>query len=170
MIKKILISVLAFLLTIFPHSNNLLGQYQTLQFIGVKNINNIIVNAINEKDVDAIYDLFCPYYKDNVDELHEKISEFIDSIDGKIVDFYSSGSSEGSYSNKGYSYHRKAWEIYIRTDTYDGSVEGKKYNYSIPLSWYISNTKDPDMVGMTYLSLFDKINFNEEGIYIIYYA
>ena len=170
MIKKILISVLAFLLTIFPHSNNLLGQYQTLQFIGVKNINNIIVNAINEKDVDAIYDLFCPYYKDNVDELHEKISEFIDNIDGKIVDFYSSGSSEGSYSNKGYSYHRKAWEIYIRTDTYDESVEGEKYNYSIPLSWYISNTKDPDLVGMTYLSLFDEVDFTGESIYKISYT
>ncbi len=87
--------------------------------------------------------------------------------DNPIMNTDSTGTSEGSYSNKGYSYHGKGWEIYIRTDTYDGSVEGKKYNYSIPLGGYISNTKDPDMVGMTYLSLFDKINFNEEGIYII---
>ena len=153
MIKKILISVLAFLLTIFPHSNNLLGQYQTLQFIGVKNINNIIVNAINEKDVDAIYDLFCPYYKDNVDELHEKISEFIDSIDGKIVDFYSTGTSEGSYSNKGYSYNEPVADI--------------EYNYSINIGWYISDTKEPERVGMNFINLFDKVNYTGDSLYEI---
>ena len=167
MIKKILISVLAFLLTIFPHSNNILGQYQTLQFIGVKNINNIIVNAINEKDVDAIYDLFCPYYKDNVDELHEKISEFIDSIDGEIVEFYSTGISEGSYSNKGYSYHRKAWAIYLKTDTYNEPVEDKKYNYLVSIGWYISNTKDPERVGMNSMGLYDYVNFTGDSLYDI---
>ena len=167
MIKKILISVLAFLLTIFPHSNNLLGQYQTLQFIGVKNINNIIVNAINEKDVDAIYDLFCPYYKDNVDELHEKISEFIDSIDGEIVEFYSTGTSEVSYSNKGYSYHRKTWRICIKTDTYNEPVADIEYNYSINIGWYISDTKEPERVGMNFINLFDKVNYTGDSLYDI---
>ncbi len=171
MIKKILISVLAFLLTIFPNNSTLLGNYQELQFIGVKSVNEIIVKAVKEKNADLIYELYCPYYKENVEDLHRKLNELFDCIDGEILEVSGGGrGSESSKNNGKYYYHNRMWNINFKTDTYDEATAVGTHgdiNYTLYVSWTISDTRNPEYVGLRSLMLCDETVFPHEIIYII---
>ena len=57
--------------------------------------------------------------------------------------------------------------IFIKTDTYNEPVEDKKYNYLVSIGWYISNTKDPERVGMNSMGLYDYVNFTGDSLYDI---
>ena len=171
MIKKILISVLAFLLTIFPNNSTLLENYQELQFIGVKSVNEIIVKAVKEKNADLIYELYCPYYKENVEDLHRKLNELFDCIDGEILEVSGGGRGiESSKNNGKYSYHKRNWNINFKTDTYDEATAVGTHgniNYTLYVSWTISDTRNPEFVGLEALTLYDETVFPSKLIYKI---
>ena len=72
---KIIVTILAFLLTFFPNSSFLLSNYQNFSFLGKDTINNMIVEAINNNDADTIESLLSQHTKENGENLNQKIKE-----------------------------------------------------------------------------------------------
>lgn len=150
---KIIVSILAFLLTFFPNSAFLLSNYQNLSFLGKATINDIIVEAINNDDVYTIEGLLSQHTKENGENLNQKIKELIAAIDGDIVDYREHGSGGGGeYSNSGVSVKDENWKIHIKTDT--------NKEYLVCVSWVIVNTNNSEKVGMKTLRLIDT-DFNQ---------
>ncbi len=145
---KIIVIILAVLLTIFPNSAFLLSNYQNLSFLGEDAITDIIVEAINNNDADTIEDMLSQHTKENGENLNQKIKELIAAIDGDIIEYYDSGNGgDGAYSNNGVSIKDKSWAIYIKTDS--------DSEYLVCVSWVIVNTINPDKVGMKTIYLTD---------------
>lgn len=72
LINKIVIGITAFLLMLFPNSGSL--QYNYLVQTNSTDIAAPkIINAIKEKDVDALEALMCQNIKENVNNLPEEI-------------------------------------------------------------------------------------------------
>ena len=150
---KIIVTVLAVLLTFFPNSGFLLSNYQNLTFLGEDAITDTIVEAINNNDADTIESMLSQHTKENGENLNQKIKELIAAIDGNIIEYREHGSGgDGEYSNNGVSIKDKSWKILIRTDT------GKEY--LVCVSWVIVNTSNPKKVGMKTLRLIDT-DFNQ---------
>ncbi|MBQ7838539.1 MAG: DUF5104 domain-containing protein [Clostridia bacterium] len=150
---KIIVTILAVLLTIFPNSGFLLSNYQNLTFLGEDAITDTIVEAINNNDADTIEAMLSQHTKENGENLNQKIKELIAAIDGDIIEYQEHGSGgDGEYSNNGVSIKDKSWKILIKTDT------GKEY--LVCVSWVIVNTSNPQKVGMKTLRLIDT-DFNQ---------
>lgn len=95
--SKFIIGLLTFLLMLFPNSGSL--QYNYLIQTNHTNIAAPkIINAIKEKDVDALEALMCQNIKENVSNLPEEIGKLMDSIDGEIIN--SSWENIGNYDAK----------------------------------------------------------------------
>lgn len=157
--KKIIISILVVLLTIFPDSAFLLSNYQNLTFLGDDAVTDIIIDAINNNDADTIEAMLSQHTKENGENLNSKIKELIATIDGDIIEYYDSGNgSDGAYSNNGVSIKDKSWAIYIKTDS--------DSEYLVCVSWVIVNTINPDKVGMKTIYLTDTHHNTLARIYI----
>ncbi len=143
MLKQILISILAFLLTIFPNSSTLLGNYQELTFPGMHEVSQQIVDAINNNDVEAFKKYLCPNMIKH-DDLDEKIQSFMDAIDDEIIEYRVRDAGGGSISNYGYYQEGKTWDTLFM---YNGLT------YNIGISYTVANTKEPDNVGITTIHL-----------------
>lgn len=150
---KIVVSILAFLLTFFPNSVFLLSNYQNLSFLGKDTINEMIVEAINNNDADTIEGLLSKHTKENAENLNQKIKDLIVAIDGDIVDYREHGSGGGGeYSDAGVSVKDENWKIHIKTDANN--------EYLVCVSWVIVNTNNSEKVGMKTLRLIDT-DFNQ---------
>ena len=141
---KIIVTVLAVLLTFFPNSSFLLSNYQNFTFLGKDAIEDIIVEAINNNDAEAIEELLSQHTKENGENLNQKIEELIAAVDGDIIEYYDSGN--GGDGDTG---HVKdtLWSVYLKTDTGN--------EYQLYISWVIVNTGRPDKVGMKTMGLSD---------------
>ena len=145
---KIIVSLLAFLLTFFPNSAFLVSNHQNLSFLGKDTINDIIVEAINNDDADTIESLFSQHTKENGDNLNQKIKDLIVAIDGDIIEYYDSGKGgDGDVSNSTGHLKDTLWALYLKTDTGN--------EYLLYVSWVIVNTADSSKVGMKTIGLFD---------------
>lgn len=146
--KKIIVAILAILLTFFPNSGFLLSNYQNLTFLGEDAITDTIVEAINNNDADTIEAMLSQHTKENGENLNQKIKELIAVIDGDITEYREhGGGSDGEYSNNGVSIKDKSWDIYIKTDSDN--------EYLVCVSWVIVNTNKPEKVGMRTIYLTD---------------
>ena len=139
MFKQIFISILAFLLTIFPNSSTLLGNYQELTFPGMHEVSQQIVDAINNNDVEAFKEVLSPNMKKNVPDLDAKIQFLMDSIDKRIDEYEVRDGGGGSTSNYGYYEKTQVWSVLF---------EYNELTYRIVLRYEIANTKTPDDVGV----------------------
>ena len=144
MFKQILISILAFLLTIFPNSSTLLGNYQELTFPGMHEISQQIVDAINNNDVEAFKEVLSPNMKKNVPDLDAKIQFLMNSIDDNIINYRVSDSGGGSTSNYGYFVESKIWTV---------DFKNNDLLYSIVLRYRVADTESPDNVGLIVVRL-----------------
>lgn len=145
---KIIVTILAFLLTFFPNSSFLLSNYQNFSFLGKDTINNMIVEAINNNDADTTESLLSQHTKENGENLNLKIKELIAAIDGDIIEYYDAGSGgDGEFSDGNAYVKDTLWSVYLKTDT------GKEYQLYI--SWMIVNTANPNKVGMKTMGLCD---------------
>lgn len=150
---KLIVSVLAFLLTFFPNSTFLLSNHQNFSFLGKDTINDMIVEAINNNDADTIERLLSQHTKENGENLNQKIKDLIAAIDGNIIEYREHGSGgDGSYSNGAVAIKDESWKIQIKTDS--------NKEYLVCVSWVIVNTSSPEKVGMKTLRLIDT-DFNQ---------
>jgi len=147
MIKKILISILAFLLTIFPNSGTLLAPYQSLTYPGKAVVTSTIVDAISAGDIDTIYDMMNQRSKKNPDELKSMIGQLIAAIDGEILTYdMGLGGSSHSESGTGTAINREEWDRILETAT---------GTYLLAIAYTIVHSRKPEEVGVSSLYLFD---------------
>lgn len=145
---KIIVTVLAILLTFFPNSSFLLSNYQNLTFLGEDAITDTIVEAINNNDADTIEAMLSQHTKENGENLNSKIKELIAAIDGNIIEYYDSGNGGDGEVSDGKAYVKDTlWSVYLKTDTGN--------EYQLYISWVIANTANPNKVGMKTMGLCD---------------
>lgn len=138
---KIIISIVSILLILFPFSSTLLGTYQQLTFPGVQEITSDIVDAIKSNDIEAIENMLSKEAKQRMGDPQKSISEFLQTIDGEIVDARQvGGGGESSESGAGYVYKVKTWTIEVKTS---------QNTYLLSITWIISDTRSTQHVGMS---------------------
>ena len=144
-----IISVLAFLLTIFPSCGMLLAPYQSLTFPGEKAITEEIMGAIEAGDIAVIEAMASQLLKKETKDLTSEIGKLIDAIDGKIIDYSRSGGGGRNESHLGTRISRTSWSLDLETAT---------ESYWLSISWVVVNNRAPDEVGLSSMSLLDSNN------------
>ena len=144
---KFLISLLAFLLMLFPHSTSLLSISQQ-----ITNNPNVVapkmVNAIETRDVAALEEFMCLNIKHNVGNLPEKIGELIDSIDGNIIE------TTWKHSGGGYSETRDNGKV-INQSGVEILITTSAGTYVAGVWWETINTFQPEETGIRNITLLD---------------
>lgn len=157
--SKVIISFLSVLLIFFPFSGTLQSAYQSLTFPGADVVTADIIEAVESNNIAIIEDMFSEIKKDNIGQLSDKMQNFIELIDGSIInaDFYVSA-GESSESGMGYAEKTCGWFI---------KVETTKDIYYILVGWTIIDTLNPKNVGLNTLALMDSKGYNETFEYLI---
>jgi len=83
---NIILSILTFLLMLFPNCTRLQVEYRTRIVARDVTAGNI-VRAMNERDIDALEAMMCLNIKQNTGDLPGKIGEMLDMINGEISDY-----------------------------------------------------------------------------------
>ncbi len=106
-----------------------------------------LLEAIDNRDVDAIVDKFSPYASDYIDDMEDKIERLIDEFPG--CDDYDIKDTFRRHSNYG--------DItYALTPSYDFSVDDKEYRMRI--IYYVQADEDADMLGWYSIQLYQRYN------------
>lgn len=147
MLAKIIISIVSFLLVLFPFSSTLSGAYQQLTFPGVHEITNDIIDAVKSNDIQAIEGMLSEEAKQRMENPQKAISEFLKAFDGEVIEsrYLQSAGGETS-SGMGYVYKVETWTIEIKTI---------KSTYWLSTTWIIADTRSPQHVGMSSMLLSD---------------
>gem|GEM_PF-1111823 len=141
---KIIASVIAFLFMLFPNSGSL--QYNYLVQTNSTDIAAPkIINAIKEKDVDALEALMCQNIKENVNNLPEEINKLMNSIDGEIIN--SSWKNVGNYDAK---HGDDGAILQVLVDIYLTTTEG---DFKLLLTWETANTFAKEEAGIRAVTL-----------------
>lgn len=144
---KIIISIVSFLLVLFPFSSTLLATQQQLSFPGDQEITSDIVDAIKLNDIQAIEEMLSKEAKQRMGDPQKTIREFLQNIDNEIVGVRQiGGGGESSESGAGYVYKVKTWTI---------EVETTQKTYLLSPTWIIADTRSPQRVGMSSMLLTD---------------
>ena len=143
--KNFIIKILVFLLMLFPNNEFLLANYQNVTYPGPTIITDNVMNAIKIDDIAALEAMMNTYNKENIEDLHGKISTFIKVIDGEIIEYSLGGGYDKDYSG----YSLRSWGENIITDT---------ESYYLIITWIVVNTHNPEKVGLSSISIFDSNN------------
>lgn len=142
--SKFLIGLLTFLLMLFPNSGSLQYNY-LIQTNSTDIAAPKIINAIKEKDVDALEALMCRNIKENVINLPEEIRKLVDSIDGEIIS--SSWKNMGNYNEdrgNGKEILQVNLDIYLTTST---------STYYLGIMWETANSFAKEEAGIRGIGL-----------------
>ena len=114
---KIILSVVTFLLMLFPNCTRLQVEHRT-RILARDFTGSNIVRIINERDIDAMKALMCLNIKQNTLNLSDKIEELFDAVDGEIIEFTwkTSGGFSGNHGN-GKSLAQKHYTLDFATST-----------------------------------------------------
>jgi len=145
MFNQIIVSVLAFLLGIFPSWGGLNYQYQSLTF-NRNVIRSNIQTAIETRDIEALETMMCENIKQKVPNRSDEIGRLIDAIDGEISKFVWRGTSDYSKSSNGKRISQEGWAATITTST---------GTYDLSVIWEIANDFAPKEVGIRNIGLTD---------------
>lgn len=109
-----------------------------------------VLEAVLNKDASTIVELFCPYVKENYPDLKERVSEWMNCIDGEII-----------------SYDEPTWSLRIgETTNKQGiilqTISGRAKNvktstgriYRVGYAGYSAYQEKPEYVGITNLVIF----------------
>jgi len=142
---KIIVSILAFLLMIFPNSKYLIEAHQartnTPSIVAPQ-----IIEAFKSKNISALEVLMCQNIKTNVSDLRTKIGEMMDAIDSEIIEATWTYRG-GSYLEKrgdGKKISQQGFEIYLTTST---------KVFTIPVWWETINNFSPKEIGIRGIAL-----------------
>ncbi len=151
--KSFIIGLLAFLLTFFPNCNPL--YYEYLQLTNHTDVAAPkIIEAVKERDIDALEAMMCLNIKQNTENLPEKIGELLDSIDGSIIEitYKPSGYSYIGNEQDGRSLIQAGMVFNIKTSTSDGT-------YDLGCIWETANNFEPKETGIRTMGLLDPNGF-----------
>lgn len=144
-ISSIILTIVTFLLTIFPSSQSLLSYYQE----NVNNSNNeyeMIVSAFQKESVSELQALMCQNIKDNVDNLPEEIQKLYDAIEGENAEFSrrSIGGGDCHVTTDKGTISQIGIDIVVTTTT---------NKYVIGIWWESVNTVNPEEMGIRSIAI-----------------
>ncbi len=144
---KIIISIVSFLLILFPFSSTLSATYQQLTFPGVHEITNNIIDAVKSNDIQAIEEMLSEEAKQRMENPQKAIREFLKAFDGEVIEarYLQSAGGETS-SGMGYVYKVETWKIEVKTS---------QSTYLIWVTWVIADTRGPKEVGLAGMTVTD---------------
>ena len=144
---RVLFIIVSFLLTFFPNSTSLLGFYQDLSYPGEQIITDQIIDAVKSKDIDALEEMMSPYAQENIEDLSGKLTELVNTMDGKIIKAgFDCGASDTV---------RKDYDSYVSYLTWSIEFKTDVTTYILYVTWVRADTVNSEIVGMKALSLFD---------------
>jgi len=146
-VKKLILGILAFLLTIFPGCGMLLTPYQSLTFPGEAIVTDDIMNAIVTRDIATLENMVSSDRKQTMEDLPGNIGKLIDTIEGEITDYQRSG--------VGYNYDKSEFGTRINRRNWDVVIETTTQSYTLIITWTVVNNRAPEEVGMRSISLLD---------------
>lgn len=162
--KRIIILTLSFLMAVLFTSCSeervstafeklLDGAINVLEFLNSddeteKTNAELVLQYIQEKNTDAIYDMLCKRLKKQPD-ISERIEETFDFIEGDVVS-YETGYASGGMASTGTGKYRKAE---YRNCSPIETTSGK--TYQLVISYYDQNDFDRDLVGIYGITLID---------------
>lgn len=150
---KILASIIAFLFMLFPDSGTLLIYQQQLDYPGEITVAEEIIDAIKDRDAEALINMYSEAAKNTGEITTENIEHFFDSFEGDVIygDYlYADGGDHIAYGS-GESHRQLRIEFKTIKET-----------YRLYASWQIVDTENPQKVGLVQLTLFPEINSWEE--------
>ena len=111
-----------------------------------------LLKALSEKDKDAVKSMFSKKVKKRK-ELDSEIDKAMEFFEGKVLEYNSSvsGGDEINVDNGKITFFTLSIQIKsIKTDA--------NKTYSIYGLYYVVNDKDPDSIGLRYISIYDETN------------
>lgn len=145
--KDLLISFMIWGLSIAPNSTYFLRNYQYLTYIGREAVLENVKNAINEKDEEAIFEMFCDESKEQPEELKKQIKEFLGYFDSKIVEDYFIGNNPRSRADFG----AVTW---MEEDLARLYYLESGHKLRVDIRWKVIDSQKPRQIGLCCLSLF----------------
>ena len=145
MFTQIFVSILAFLLTIFPSWGALQYNYQLASFDRDKTADSI-VSAMNKQDISALEAMICKNIKDNENDLPGKFGDMFDAVGGNISKYRLENAGDFKYSNNGKRISQVGW------DTYFSTTAG---NFRMHILWEIANDFAPEETGIRRILLME---------------
>ena len=142
---KIIVSILAFLLMIFPNSKLLIGAHQartnTVSIVAPK-----IVDAIKARDAATLESFMCQNIKQNTSNLRGEINNMLDAIDGTIT--------EATWAWRGGSYSEsRSGGKKISQEGFEITVTTSVNSYALGIWWETINNFKPKEVGIRSIGL-----------------
>jgi hypothetical protein len=141
-----IVSVLAFLLMLFPNWGNVRYAYltrtNTPAIVAPK-----IIDAVKSKDISALEAMMCKNIKQNTTDLRGEISKLVNAIEGEIIEFKWLKGDGGSYSLSG-SDGKKISQVGI-----DFSITTTVATYLLGSMWETANNFNKDEVGFRTIGL-----------------
>jgi len=145
---KMILSILTFLLMLFPNCTRLQVEYRTRELARDLTEANI-VRIINAHDVAALEALMCGNIKQTVPNLRDKIGEFFEAFDSEISAF--TLGSKGTYSaNHGNGKSLRQVVIQINFETSSGG-------YAIVSTWETYNSFQPNEMGIRAVTIAETV-------------
>lgn len=154
--KNILISILAFLVILFPWSSLLKDYQKQLTAVPYKTISAQVEKALVEHDVDAIVELLSDAAKEKLGSPEKIVEEFFNAFDGEIVEakFHPGATTE----NMRPDYHYCLWDIDVKTTNSKCIVS---------VGYYLRCSDHDEKLGINYLKSYYLHEYSIENIYVI---
>ena len=162
--KRIIILTLSFLMAVLFTSCSeervstafeklLDGAINVLEFLNSddepeKTNAELVLQYIQEKNTDAIYDMLCKRLKKQPD-ISERIEETFDFIEGDVVSYETGYASGGMASTRTGKYRKAEYRNCSPIETTSGKT------YQLVISYYDQNDFDRDLVGIYGITLID---------------
>ena len=162
--KRIIILTLSFLMAVLLTSCSeeevstafeklLNGTIKVLEFLNSddepeKTNAELVLQYIQEKNTDAIYDMLCKRLKKQPD-ISERIEETFDFIEGDVVSYEKGYASGGMASTRTGKYRKAEYRNCSPIETTSGKT------YQLVISYYDRNDFDRDLVGIYGITLID---------------
>ena len=162
--KRIIILTLSFLIAVLFTSCSeervstafeklLDGAINVLEFLNSddeteKTNAELVLQYIQEKNTDAIYDMLCKRLKKQPD-ISERIEETFDFIEGDVVSYETGYASGGMASTRTGKYRKAEYRNCNPIETTSGNT------YQLVISYYDQNDFDRDLVGIYGITLID---------------
>ncbi len=157
--KKVFLYIISFLMMIFPNSVSLQGSYQGMMYPGRATVTRNIVEAVKERDAEAIENMLSEYTKSKSDgdDVSLKVQEVLAFIEGEIV--------KGDWDIGTYDSFKKDYDEYLSSEGWIIKLETTKAVYYLNISWIRVDTNMPEKVGMEGMTLYDSERNLLAGIY-----
>lgn len=115
-----------------------------------------IIEAINNQDVDAIYEMFAPNVQEDVETLTEDIEALLSYVDGPIEDWRNLGAYSSNTTDEGNRGSMYRINYYVDTE---------ESQYVLGFTEYLRDSSDRDNVGLRIIYLCTAEDYDSDAMY-----